>query len=265
MHSSVVMRSVLRLGSTALMFSSIGCFSTARLPKIDAPLARPTPTTFPHQVLDDALAGLVDSEGRVDYKSLRQDQGALLRYLNAVARFSPKSHPGLFPGETDVLTYWINSYNAYVIYAVVTNPKLQSVHDNKAKFFYFTKYVFGGKAHSLYAVENNIIREEFKEPRIHFALNCASVGCPKLPPEAFDPLRLETQLARETKTFCADPTKVQIRDGSVFVSQIFEWYAKDFSEEGGAIAFCRKWGRDDLPTDAQLRYLPYDWSLNAQP
>lgn len=249
----------------ALALLAHGCFSTVGLPSVQSQLPPPTPGSFPHDTLNALVRTHVDSEGRVNYAALRQDLQPLLQYLDVVARFSPRTDPELFPTEADALTYWINGYNAYVLYAVASQPELQSVNDDKAKFFYFTKYRFGGEAHSLYAVENDIVRKNFEEPRIHFALNCASGGCPRLPQEAFQSDRLESQLARESTRFCADPSKVQLKDGVVLMSQIFEWYAKDFEADGGAIEFCRKWGRSDLPASAELRFIPYDWALNAQP
>ena len=84
-----------------------------------------------------------------------------------------------------------------MLYGVTQRPTLKSVIDEKEDFFYFTKYSLGGEGVNLYDLENSIVRKEFNEPRIHMALNCASGGCPELPPEAFTPEKLEEQLTRE--------------------------------------------------------------------
>jgi hypothetical protein len=241
-----------------------GCFSTTQLPN---PTGEPLPIakgSFPHATFNDVLAKYVDGQGRVDYKGLKADRNDLERYIIALSKTSPHKEPELFPTEADKLAYWINGYNAYVLYAVTERPTMKSVNDDVKNFFYFTEYVYGGENISLYKVENDVVRKEFKEPRIHFALNCASGGCPELPAEAFMPDKLEEQLAREATEFCANEKKVRINNGSVEVSQIFEWYGDDFKEAGGPVAFCKKWGRTDLP-DGEVKFIPYDWSLNAQP
>lgn len=240
------------------------CFATARLPEVrGAALGVPERGAFPHDALDAVLKAHVDDQGRVDYRALREDRDALVRYLDVVARVSPRSDPELFPAEADALAYWINAYNAYVLFAVTERPDMASVDENKEDFFYFTEYRLGGESLSLYAIENDVVRETFDEPRIHFALNCASGGCPELPAEAFTPAQLDAQLTRESRDFCADPEKVRVEGGVMKISQIFEWYAEDFETTGGPVVFCRSQGAE-LPEDAPIEYIPYDWSLNAQ-
>lgn len=247
-----------------ILFLASGCFSTARVPRPAGPPLPVTRGAFPHQALDALQRKHVDGSGRVDYQGLAADRLELQRYLTAVAEHSPDSDPDLFPTREEQLAYWINGYNAYVLWAVLERPGMRSVSDEKTDFFYFTEYELGGASWSLYNLENDVIRERFSEPRIHMAVNCASAGCPELPAEAFLPEKLEAQLAREAARFCAHPDKVRVEGNVVKVSQIFEWYAADF-EPGGPVEFCRKWGREDLPSGAKVEYIPYDWALNAQP
>ena len=150
-----------------------------------------------------------------------------------------------------------------MLYAVSEQPALRSVHDDKNNFFYFTEYELGGETMSLYHLENEVVRKEFKEPRIHFALNCASASCPQLPAEAFPPEKLQEQLDRESRAFCQRPDSFTYENGVAMASQIFEWYADDFA--GGAVPFCRAHGRDDVPENAPVEFIPYDWTLTAQP
>jgi hypothetical protein len=252
------------LGLAVLASACSACFTTQRLTRPPEPLVVEA-GRFPHEVLDGVLRKVVDDRGRVDYKALAADRGPLERYLWAVSEHSPHSHPELFPSEADKLAYWINAYNAYVLYAVTERPTMRSVNDDKTDFFYFTEYTLGGASMSLYALENDVVRKEHAEPRIHFALNCASGGCPELPAEAFLPATLEAQLAREATEFCAHPDKVRAAAGVVEMSSIFDWYADDFVGSGGPVAFCRKWGNTTLPAGAKPAFLPYDWALNAQP
>ena len=219
---------------------------------------------FPHDLLDKTLKKHVNDVGQVDYKALKADRTDLEAYLYAVSTVSPKNRPELFGSAEEKLAYWINTYNAWTLYAVTERPKMKSVIDEKMNFFYFTEYSVGGESLSLYAIENDIVRPEFNEPRAHMALNCASGGCPELPAEAFMPEQLEAQLTREVREFCAHPEKVRVKDGKAEVSEIFDFYPEDFEADGGPVAFCKKWGRDELP-DGEFSYIPYDWSLNAQP
>jgi hypothetical protein len=248
------------------LFLLSGCFSTVAVNVPDAERLSVSPGRFPHEVFDAVLKRVVNDRGRVDYKALAADRTDLERYLALVGELSPRTHPELFPTEADRLAYWINAYNAYVLYAVTERPTMRSVNDDSTGFFYFTKYRFGSEEISLYDLENEIVRKEFSEPRVHFALNCAAAGSPDLPPEAFTPERLEDQLARETREICANPDKVRVTEDEVEISQIFEWYADDFDAAGGPLELCRQWGRSDLPPaeEADVSIIPFDWSLNAQ-
>ena len=139
-----------------------------------------------------------------------------------------------------------------------------------AGFFFFQRITLGGRKTSLYALENTIVRGRFDEPRIHFALNCASIGCPRLPAEAFVPERLEAQLARETARFLAEPRNVTVdaAAGELRLSSIFDWYVEDFPPS------LREWVHAHAaPTlrreieacpDCRVAFVPYDWALNDQ-
>ena len=264
-----------RVGALAIIAGLIGLawlstlFETVRVEKPEYPLAglpsESQPGPFPHEAFDSVLKRVVDLHGRVDYRALTEDRSDLERYLFALATVSPRSAPGAFATEQDRLAYWLNAYNAAVLFGVTERPGLTSVRDRRADFFALTRYVFGDEPLSLHTLETSVIRAELKEPRIHVALNCASVGCPRLPAEAFDPAQLEQQLTREARAFCADEANVRISGNRIELSQIFQWYRDDFEAGGGPLAFCRRWGRNDLPADAPIDFIPYDWSLNAQP
>lgn len=224
----------------------------------------PAPGQFPHADFGAILARVVDAKGLVDYKALAADRAGLDRYLELVAAYSPKSHPKLFPTRQDQEAFYLDAYNALAMRGVIDRPGIKSVQDNLFDFFYATKYVIGGKKVSLYDLENKIVRKQFKDARVHFALNCQSGGCPRLPQEHFDPVRLDAQLDAFTAEFCANPAKVFVDpQGVVHASQIFEWYAADFKDAGGPIGFCNGHGAS-LPVGAKVETIPYDWSLSAQ-
>ncbi len=229
--------------------------------------AAPVPSgSFSHELWTQTLATFVDSKGRVDYKGLQQHRDGIDAYTAQVAASSPRLHPERFPRREDQLAYYLNAYNAYAIQGVIDRPGLQSVNQSRwmlFSFFYLTQVTVGQKWMSLHYLENDIIRNIFGDPRIHFALNCDSVGCPRLPQEAFEPDRLEQQLEAGTLEFCQDPEKVRVEGSSLKVSQIFEWYGGDFDTSGGVVAFILHY-RPDLPPDLSLGYIPYDWALIAQ-
>lgn len=228
-------------------------------------LEKPAAGQFPHPLLNQVLAMYVDAKGLVDYKAIQGDPATLDQYLAYVALTSPARDPELFPTREDRLAYYLNAYNALAIAAVAKQPGLNAVNDSLVKFFYGTRYVVGGKKISLYKLENGIVRAEFADPRIHFALNCQSGGCPRLQQEAYEPARLEAQLALGAREFVANPTKVYRDDGGVWhISQIFEWYKEDFEAAGGPVGFVNAHG-GSIPADAKVEIIPYDWTLSAQP
>ncbi|HNH49250.1 MAG TPA: DUF547 domain-containing protein [Myxococcota bacterium] len=229
--------------------------------------AAPTPTgPFSHVLWTETLAAYVDAKGRVDYKGLQEHREGIDAYVALVAASSPALHPERFPTRNEKLAYYLNAYNAYAIQGVIDRPGLKGVNQSRwmmFSFFYLTQVTVGQKWMSLHGLENDVIRSQFPDPYVHFALNCNSVGCPRLPQEAFVPERLPEQLEAAALEFCQDPGKVQVEGTLLKVSQIFEWYGSDFDTAGGVVAFIRNY-RPDLPADLSLSYIPYDWTLIAQ-
>lgn len=254
----------------------------------------PAPTAvFSHAEFAGVLARFVDGDGRVDYRGMVESPEDLDRYVDLLARYSPDSHPALFPGEPSRLAYWINGYNAAVMKVVITYYPIDSVQDVKAPFlffflprgagfFAFRKMRFGGQELSLYQLENDIVRERFDDPRIHFALNCASVGCPLLPHRPFSAPGLDDELDNEARRFVAEERNVRVDHAErvLYLSQIFEWYEADFvgwyraqfpGREAGLVPYIRRYASaelgatlDDGAADYEIRFVPYDWQLNDQ-
>jgi hypothetical protein len=250
--------------ASLLLALTTSCVST-REPR--QPLAPSEPallTEFSYLDWGQVLERHVDDQGLVDYVGLAADRDSLDRFLARIAVVGPRTRADLFPTREDRLAYTINAYNACVIAEVLERWPLASVEDVKLDFFWLTRYPIDGEAISLYDLENDGIRAVFREPRVHFALNCASLGCPKLPREPFLGSRLEEQLARETARFLREERNVERASGNVLVlSQIFEWYDEDFSPS--PLAWLRAQAPDlDLPTTATVRFRPWDWRINAQ-
>jgi hypothetical protein len=243
-----------------------------------------------HRDLDSFLARHVDAEGRVDYRTAQRDRADLDRYVALLARVSPDSHADWFPDAEDQLAYWINAYNASVLHLVLHAYPIASVRDVRppaplfflprvAGFFVFQRVTLGGEDIGLYDLENELIRRRFGEPRIHFALNCASLSCPRLPNRAFRPATLEAELEREARRFLAEARNaaVDVGEQRLRLSSIFDWYESDFvdwmkttrpaeepSLRGYVLLYLPQHRAEALRacTSCRVEFTPYDWGLN---
>jgi len=283
-------RSLLRLVPLLLAVVGAGACTTIPAPRPEGAVPAEPGTPFDHALLDRVLARHVDGHGRVDYAALRADPSTLDAYYARLAAVSPDSHPGLFPDPADQLAYWINAYNATAIQTVLHHYPIDSVRDvgrpwlffyPLAGFFYLQRVELGGRKTNLYDLENGIVRERFDDPRIHFALNCASLGCPRLPAHAFHPDRLQVELDEETRRFVAEPRNVSIEpaEGRITLSSIFDWYAEDFTgwmernhpdRPATLVGYVALYVSSDRAAlleqcaDCAVRFADYDWSLNDQ-
>jgi hypothetical protein len=171
--------------------------------------------------------------------------------------------------NTEEFAFWLNAYNIITLKAVCEeqqkNPDWKGNLSlfSKIKFFYINKHVAAGRKLSLYFLENKILRKKFKDPRIHFAINCASISCPFLPNKLFQPSNLDEFLEDLTSDFINNQNSVIFRDNTLRVSRIFKWYKKDFKSKGGVIPFIRQyWKGNEIPDNLKLEYLDYDWQVN---
>jgi hypothetical protein len=243
-----------------------------------------------HADFDRFLQRHVSESGTIDYALARDDSADLDRYVAWLVEVSPDNRAELFPRREDQLAYWINAYNAWVIRKVLDHYPISSVKDVQppgyffflprvAGFFVFEEITLGGDRMSLRALENGIVRKRFAEPRIHFALNCASIGCPRLPSRAFGSEELEKELERETRRFLSDSEKLRIDTDArmIEVSSIFDWYEDDFKQwmkrlHPNAPATLQGYLAASLPErqaellracdDCPIEFIDYDWGLN---
>ncbi len=253
------------LARSVLAGSLVACLASAVPVEPAEALDLPRAGAFPHEAFTEVLSKYVDTTGRVDYKGLLASRAALDGYVAYVGLVSPARNPDLFPTVSDSEAYYINGYNALAITGVIDRPGIKSVNDPGLGFFVTTRYTVGGERINLHDLENRVIRPAFHDPRLHFALNCQSVGCPRLPQAAYDPQKLEAELEAGAREFCTNPTKVYVDSaGAWHISQLFEWYKDDFSSSGGVVAFIDAHG-GTLPANAKVEFIPYDWTLSAQP
>ncbi|MEM6559088.1 MAG: DUF547 domain-containing protein [Myxococcota bacterium] len=238
---------------------------------------------FPYEVFDRVLRAHV-SAGHVDYAALRRDSTELRRFTAAVASLGPESRSDLFPDEPARFAYLINAYNALaMLNALDRTPELKTLDDSLTDFFYLTNVRVDRQKTDLYSLENDTIRptmrshyeklgEASRFGRIHFALNCASESCPRLPSTVFRPDSLEETLDRETALFVNDARNVRSDPTSrtVTVSRIFDWYSEDFTDDQSQTVSVLTWINRYRPNDAQLdasyavEFFDYDWTLNAK-
>ncbi|MCB0633819.1 MAG: DUF547 domain-containing protein [Saprospiraceae bacterium] len=214
--------------------------------------------TANHSGWDALLQKYVSSTGKVNYKGFRTDKAKLQAYLDELS-----AHP-VEAGwsRAEKLAYWINAYNAFTIKLIVDNYPLKSITDLHQGKPWDVKWIkLGTTTYSLNQIENEIIRPQFNEPRIHFAVNCAARSCPPLLNHAYTADKLDSQLTQQSKAFINNAQYNAIQGKSVNLSKIFEWYAGDF---GNLIAFLNKYSETSIQGNAKVAYQDYDWALNEQ-
>lgn len=235
-----------------------------------------TQDLFQHEAWDRVLQQHVTPEGLVDYRALTQQPGDLQRYIASVQAHSPDTTPAMFPADAHRLAYWINAYNALIVQRVVDHYPIASIRDLGGLFSsVFNKtQIVGGRALSHDDIEHRIIRRRFREPRIHFVLNCASKSCAPLGRHALTAETLEQTLQQAAVEFLNDPRHVRIHPetGRVELSKYFDWFADDFTggPRGGrsVLDFIKPYLASDTQRilarrrDWDVDFLAYDWRLN---
>jgi len=222
---------------------------------------------------DDSLyAALLERyvhAGVVDYAGLKADESRLDAYL---AELEHTDAAAL--GLEDRKAFYINAYNAWTLKLILTGwPGVKSIKDLGGLFSgpWSRELVrIEGKVLTLDEVEHGILRKPpFTDPRIHFAVNCASKSCPPLRSEPYDGARLDEQLDDATREFINAPGNTVVDGELVWVSKIFDWYGEDFGD--APLNFVRRYARgglmeqlDALGDQARVRFLDYDWSLNGE-
>lgn len=207
-------------------------------------------------------------EGRVDYGALARDRGPLERFLASTREAQPDTWP-----EADQIAFWVNVYNARVLEGVIRRPGLKSVLDVGRILgvptlgFFRDKARSGGRDLSLNDIEHQILRQRFREPRVHFVLNCASASCPVLPSRALEAETLDRTLEAATRAFLSDSDKNHLGPGATLeLSSLFKWYRSDFEAASGSLAaFIGEHapGHRPIAEGVRIRFLPYDWALNG--
>lgn len=211
-----------------------------------------------HTVFNNLLKKYVSSTGKVDYKGIKADKEKLYEYLEVLEANPPQNSWD----KNKRLAYWINAYNANTIKMIVENYPTSSITKINAKPWDQPIAKIGDKTYTLNQIENEIIRPTFKEPRIHFAVNCAAKSCPKLLNEAYMPEKMEAQLDKMAKAFVNNTEANTVSEKKAELSKIFEWYKDDFTASGGVISFINQYLEVKVKDNAKVSYKEYDWNLN---
>ncbi|TYA74822.1 DUF547 domain-containing protein [Seonamhaeicola marinus] len=216
-------------------------------------------TFYLHQLWDDLLQKYVSNEGLVNYKSLKTEQKDLYGYIHVLnLAYQHNSFSTL--SKEEKLAYWINAYNAFTVDLIIRNYPIKSIKDIKNPWKQ-RHWKLGDKWYNLDEIEHQILRK-MDEPRIHFAINCASVSCPKLQNRAFTGSNLEIQLDQATKDFINDSSQNVISNEAITISKLFQWFAKDFKKEGSLIDFLNQYSKVQISNQAKKSFMDYNWNLN---
>lgn len=246
----------------------------AALESEEKPTEKPTeekkPVAFDHSAFDALLKKHVRfDKGRVDYAALKKEEAALDAYLKTIADVDLEKCE-----RHDKMALLINAYNAYTLKLILENyPKIKSIRDIEEPWK-TVRYTVGGEEVSLDNIEHNLLRPIFKDPRIHFAVNCASIGCPSLADFAYTGEKLEEQLELAMKTAVATDRYVEVKKDELWVSSIFKWYGEDFTKEDWKPradtipAFLTGYAEGEKKSfleknpEVEVNFLDYDWALN---
>lgn len=234
--------------------------------------------SFDHSAFDALLSKHVDEEAfRVDYRGLKQDEAALDAYLAALgaARLAAL-------GRDELFALFLNAYNASTLKTILRTmtPErpggVPSIRDIPG-VFRRSDHRVGGYLLSLDNIEHHILRPIFRDPRIHFAVNCAAVSCPPLAASAYTGARLDAQLDAAARRALGSPAYARVEAGRLLLTKVLDWYGADFTDArfAGHAASLPEYVARYAAADVRefiarhggrppVRFLDYDWSLNAR-
>lgn len=213
----------------------------------------------PHQLWNELLQEYVSNEGTVNYKGLKKAQKDFYGYIYVLSLIAQHENFNALTREQK-LAYWINAYNAFTVDLILRHYPVKSIKDIKDPWKQ-RHWKLGNKWYNLDEIEHKILRK-MNEPRIHFAINCASFSCPKLQNKAFTAENLETQLNKATYEFLEDTNRNIISKDKIHISKLFQWFAKDFKTEGTLIDFLNKYSKVSISANAKKSFMDYNWNLN---
>ncbi|MBO0724091.1 MAG: DUF547 domain-containing protein [Blastocatellia bacterium] len=225
----------------------------------------------------------VNERGLVDYKGLKSELSALKTFIDQISAVSPQSHPQQFQDSGEQLRYWMTAYNAWVMYIAASEYPSKSSLWNFLGLFRNRDIKLGGKPMKLGDLEHKIIRAGYKDPRIHFYINCGASSCPALGQGVIQQFKTSDALDQSARRFINDAKNVKYdaADKRLYLSKIFDWFGDDFlnylKEKNGdqkphiaqyILLYLEGPSREALRqtplNEIRVSYLSYDKSLNEQ-
>ncbi len=231
-------------------------------------------SNFDHSDWDRVLKTYVSDSGEVDYAAIKGNRQDLDAYVNRLADASPENQPDKFPGAKDQLAYWMNAYNAFVTQAVVDAYPIMSVRrigPGETDFFVKKHCKAGGRLLSLQDIETNFLRKVSGDPRIHFAIVCASLSCPRLSHDAFSGGNVESQLDFLTRQFFSERRNLSVDalTREVTLSMILTWYKSDFQAgQSSLVDYAKRYAPPRMAElidgirNPKVKFREYDWAIN---
>jgi hypothetical protein len=222
--------------------------------------------------IDNSIyAGLLKKHvkaGRVGYDGFKGDEALLDSYLAILSGVDADNL-----SRNAGFAFYINAYNAFTIKLILTNyPGINSIKEIGSFFSnpWSKKFIsLEGRTVSLDHIEHDILRPRFKDPRIHFAINCAARGCPPLSNTPYGAKDLEAHLDKMTRSFVNNPNQTSLKGETLYISKIFKWFEEDFNDN--PLAFIRQYATDEFRSKLdragskiKISYLDYDWTLNRR-
>ncbi len=227
---------------------------------------------FDHSRWADVLKEHVE-DGWVDYAAIKKDTSQLSAYLADLARADLRKLD-----RNEQIALYVNAYNAFTVKLIIEYyPRLKSIKDIpdgifSRKRWKHKRWVIGGRTYSLSEIEHDVLRSKFKDPRVHYALNCASISCPPLRGEPYEGERIDKQLDAAAKAFQINPKGLRLDRARriMYLSRIYDWYRKDFEEAAGSVLrYVAQYAPRETAEfllanekDLEIRYMDYDWLLN---
>ncbi len=220
-----------------------------------------TQTFAQSEIWNQLLTSHVTSKGGVNYDAFLKDKTKLDTYLTYLNNTSPQQSWS----KNKTKAFWVNVYNAYTIKLILNNYPITSITKIKenGKSAWDLPFVkVGKKTYTLNHIEHEILRKKYNDPRIHVAVNCASISCPALINKAFTENNIEQLLTKGIKDFINDPVRNHIHADFVELSQIFDWFKNDFTQQTNLITFINKYSNVKANANASIKYKDYNWNLN---
>ncbi|MEM1124813.1 MAG: DUF547 domain-containing protein, partial [Bacteroidota bacterium] len=234
-----------------------------------------------HALFDSLLQKHVSEDGFVNYKGFIRDSVQMNEYLTLLKNNHPNKKNW---SKDEQLAYWINAYNAFTVKLIMNHYPVESIKDIKSGIGFINSvwdikfFKIEGQEYDLNNIEHSIIRKQFNEPRIHFAVNCASYSCPRLRNEAYTAKNLEIQLDDQARTFFNDERKNKIvSEDQIVLSSLLKWYSTDFTQKGifsrlfggsgrskKLIGFVNPYVETTINEEAEVTFMEYSWALNEK-